>query len=97
MTEFVDTVEDAFEAAGADASTAADAAEKLAAFREDFDEELSAEAVADRLEEAPHEDFAHAYDWLVGDLAADHEDCTDSREYRLAGYGDLAADPEQGA
>jgi len=95
MSDFTDSVEAAFESAGTDAATAADAAERLANFREDHDEELSAEAVAERLEAAPYDDFAHAYDWLVGDLAAGNEDCTDTREYRLAGYDDFAADPQR--
>ena len=86
MSEFVDDVQAVFESAGADESTAATAAEKLAAFREDHDEELTADA-----------EFAHAYDWLVGQLAAENDDCTDSREYRLAGFDDFAADPEMGA
>lgn len=95
MSDFTDSVQAAFEAAGADEAAAADAAEKLAAFREDHDEELSAETVEERLGTAPHDDFAHAYDWLVGDLAAANEDCTDSREYRLAGFDEFAADPQR--
>lgn len=95
MSEFTDSVQAAFEAAGADAATAADAAEKLANFREDHDEELAAEDVEARLDAAPYDDFSHAYDWLVGDLAAANEDCTDSREYRLAGYDEFAADPQR--
>jgi len=96
MSDFAETLEDVFEAASADDETAAEAAEKVASFREDHDEDLTAEAVEERFSEAPYDDFARAYNWLVGDLAADNEDCTDSRAYRLAGYGDLAADPEQG-
>ncbi|WP_226011450.1 hypothetical protein [Halomicrobium salinisoli] len=94
---FEDTVAESFADAGADAETAETAAERVAAFREDYEIDLPAEDVADRVESAPYDDFAHAYDWLVGDLAADVDDCTDSREYRLEGFGDLAADPEQGA
>jgi hypothetical protein len=97
MSDFADTLEATFEAAGADETTAAEAAEKIASFRKDHDEDPRPEAVEERFAEAPYDDFAHAYDWLVGDLAAANEDCTDSRAYRLAGYGDLAADPEQGA
>jgi hypothetical protein len=97
MSEFVDDVQAVFESAGADESTAATAAEKLAAFREDHDEELTADAVETQFADAPDEEFAHAYDWLVGQLAAENDDCTDSREYRLAGFDDFAADPEMGA
>jgi hypothetical protein len=53
-------------------------------------------ALTDRLDDG-YESFAHRFDYAVGDLAAAAEDCTDSREFRLAGFGDLAADPEQGA
>jgi predicted negative regulator of RcsB-dependent stress response len=80
-----------------DAETADLAAERLAALHEDYDLDGDVDALLDRLDEAPDDAFEHAYDWLVGDIAADVEDCTDSREYRLAGYDDLAADPEQGA
>jgi len=95
MSEFTDSVQAAFESAGADAATAADAAEKLTAYREDHDEELAANDVEGRLADAPYDEFAHAYDWLVGALAAENEDCTDSREYRLAGYDDFAAEPQR--
>ena len=97
MSEFTDDVQAVFESAGADADAAGTAAEKLAAFREDHDEDLTAKAVETTFADAPDEDFAHAYDWLVGHLAAENDDCTDSREYRLAGFDDFAADPEIGA
>lgn len=93
---FDSELRDAFESEfDADAETAATAAEKTAAFRADFDEDLTVEAVLDRLQ-AHTGGFEHRYDYAVGDLAAETEDCTDSREYRIAGYGDLAADPNQG-
>ena len=80
-----------------DADTAATAAENVQAFAEQYDEELPSEAVLDRFEDAPYADFGRAFNWLVGDLADDTEDCTDSREFRIEGFGALAADPEIGA
>ncbi|WP_018256869.1 hypothetical protein [Halomicrobium katesii] len=97
MSEFADDVQAVFESAGADEATAATAAEKLAAFREEYDEELTADAVEQQFADAPDEAFVHAYDWLVGHLAAANDDCTDSREYRLEGFDSFAADPEIGA
>ncbi|MFC7074944.1 hypothetical protein [Haloarcula halophila] len=80
-----------------DEGTATEAAEQLAAFVEDYERDLTAEALLERFEDAPYDDFPHRYDWLVGELAAETEDCTDSRTYRLDGFGELAADPSQGA
>jgi hypothetical protein len=95
-SEFRAELEAAFvEAFGADEETAAAAAEKAAAFRAEYDESLTVSALTDRLDDG-YESFAHRFDYAVGDLAAAAEDCTDSREFRLAGFGDLAADPEQG-
>ncbi|MBX0286635.1 hypothetical protein [Haloarcula salinisoli] len=76
-----------------DADLAQTAAENVAAFAEAYDEELTSEAVLDRFEDAPYADFQQAFNWLVGDLAADNEDCTDSREFRIDGYDQFAADP----
>ena len=73
------------------------AAENVAAFAEQYDEALTADTVLDRFEAAPYADFGEAFNWLVGDLAADNEDCTDSRESRIEGYDDLSADPAIGA
>ena len=97
MSDIEATLADAFaEEYGADETTAADAAAKVAAYREDHDEDLTAEAVLDAFESGPYGEFRHDFDYAVGDLAAANEDCTDSRPYRLAGFGDLAAEPEQG-
>lgn len=94
---FESTLAEAFESEyGADEETAADAAAKAAAFRADWDEELTTDDVLDELAATPYEDFQHRFDDAIGELAAATEDCTDSREYRLAGFGDLAADPTQG-
>jgi hypothetical protein len=82
---------------GVDDDLAAEAAEKVAAFRADFDVELTTEAVLAELAESPYEAFEHRFDAAVGELAASVEDCTDSREYRIAGYDDLSADPSIGA
>lgn len=96
MSEFTESLAATFESAGTDEAVASEAAEKLATFREDHDEDLTAADVEERFGAAPDAEFAHAYNWLVGDLAAAAEDCTDSRAYRMDGYGELAADPEQG-
>lgn len=94
-TELAAALESEF---GADADRAAEAAAGAAAFRDDWDEDLTVDAVVAAIEDAGdhYDDFANRYDLAIGDLAHEHEDCTDSREYRLAGFGHLAADPEQG-
>ena len=58
-------------------------AEKVAAFREDFDEALTVADVLDWIKRCDG-DLEHRYDFAIGDLAAENENCTDSREYRLA-------------
>ncbi|WP_299334710.1 hypothetical protein [Haloplanus sp.] len=97
--DFETTVAAAFEDRfGADPETASAAAAKAAAFRDEVDENLSAENLIDAVAEAnDYDGFAHRYDLAIGDLAAADEDCTDSRAYRLAGFDDLAADPDIGA
>lgn len=83
---------------GVDAALAADAASRAAAFRDDWDGDLGVDDVLSAVDAADEfAEFTHRFDLAVGDLAADVGDCTDSREYRLSGFGDLAADPEQGA
>ncbi|MBX0322584.1 hypothetical protein EGH21_06035 [Halomicroarcula sp. F13] len=96
MSDISETLADAF-GEETDADTAATAAENVAAFAEQYDEDLTADAVLETFEEAPYDGFERRFDWLVGELAASTEDCTDSREFRLDGFGDLAADPEIGA
>lgn len=87
----------AFREHGADAATADDAAAKVAAFGEEYDLELTAESILDTFEGAPYDEFENDFDYVIGDLAAGVEDCTDSREFRLDGFGDIAADPDHGA
>ncbi|MEF8906901.1 MAG: hypothetical protein V5A13_03480 [Haloarculaceae archaeon] len=83
---------------GADEGTARTAAERAAALCADYEEAVSAEGVLEAVAAVERYDsFQHRYNCAVGDLAAGVEDCTDSRAYRLAGFGALAADPEQGA
>jgi len=82
---------------GADESVASTAAARIVAFREDHEEALSAEDVRAELEDNPYESFEHRFDAAVGELAAAADDCTDSREYRIAGFGEQAADPSIGA
>ena len=96
MSDIADDLAAAFGEA-TDADLAQTAAENVQTFAEQYDEDLSAEAVLDRFEDAPDADFRKAFNWLVGDLAAVNEDCTDSREFRIEGFGDLAANPEIGA
>ena len=88
------TLTDAFLDRGAEATTARTAAERVAAFRDDHEEELTAEGFLDYLAAAETYD---SFDHAVGELAAANEDCTDSRPYRLAGFDELAADPDIGA
>jgi len=97
--DFENAVREAFaDRFDADPEAAADAAAKAAAFREDVDEDLTVEALVSAMEAADdYESFAHRYDLAIGELAAENEDCTDSRAYRLAGFDDLAADPDIGA
>lgn len=94
---FESELRDAFENEfGADGDTAATAAENPEAFREDFDEDLTAQDVFDRIESRDG-DFEHRYDFAIGDLASTNEDCTGSRKYRLAGFDEKAADPVLGS
>lgn len=95
--EFESTLATAFHDRGAAEEQAASAASKAAAFRGDFEADLTVGEVVAALEAAPYDSFAHRFDWAIGDLADANEGCTDSREYRLSGFGDLAADPTQGA
>jgi len=92
MSDFTDDLADAF-GEHTDADTAQTAAENVAAFAEEYDEDLTSEAVIGRFEDATYADFQRAFNWLVGDLAAENEDCTDSRGFRIEGYDQFAADP----
>ena len=92
MSDLTDALADGF-GEHTDADTAATAAENVADFAEQYDDELTAAAVLDRFADAPYADFRRAFNWLVGDLAAANEDCTDSREFRIEGPGPFAADP----
>jgi hypothetical protein len=95
---FETTLTTAFVDHGADEETATTAAERVAAFRDDHDEDLTADSFLDVLADADaYDSFEHRFDLAVGELAATNEDCTDSRAYRLAGFDGLTADPEQGA
>lgn len=80
-----------------DPDTAETAAQYVGDFAEEYDEDLTAEAVRETFENAPYDEFVHAFNWLVGELAAEHEDCTDSRAFRIDGFGELAADPDMAA
>ena len=82
---------------GAAETVASEAAARIVAFREDHDEDLAVDDVLEELEASPYEEFEHRFDAAVGELAAAVGDCTDSREYRIAGFDDFAADPSIGA
>lgn len=82
---------------GADEAVAGTAAGRAAAFCEEYEEDVSADAVLEAVAAVEaYDSFQHRYDCAIGDLAADIDGCSDSRAYRLAGFGALAADPEQG-
>lgn len=55
------------------------------------DAELDVQAFIDRIHEAPYDAFDRRWNWAVGDLCGELEDCTDSRPYRLEGFGDVGA------
>jgi|GEM_PF-683371 len=97
--EFESAVAERFEDRfDADPDDAAAAATKAAAYRTEVDGDLTVEALVDAVAGAnDYERLAHRYDLAIGELAAANEDCTDSRAYRLAGFDDLAADPDIGA
>ena len=95
MSELSETLATAF-ADGTDDEIAQAAAENIAAFAEEYDEDLTSDRVTDLLAEAPYDDFGRRFNWVVGELAAEHEDCTDSRAFRVDGFGELAADPDIG-
>lgn len=96
--DFEATLADVFtDEYGADEETATAAAANAAAFRDDYDDELTVERIREAFADADaYDEFGHRFDLVVGELAAATEDCTDSREYRLAGFDDMTADPEQG-
>lgn len=98
--DFETELADAFETdTDATVEEAAAAAANAAAFRADWDEDLTTEPVLDAVAAGAetYDTFGHQFDYAIGTLADATEDCTDSRAYRLSGFGDLAADPEQSA
>lgn len=95
MSELSETLAAAFPEE-TDDDVAQTAAENIAAFAEEYDEDLTSDRVTDLLAEAPYDDFGRRFNWVVGELAAGNEDCTDSRAFRVDGFSDLAADPDVG-
>lgn len=95
--DFEETLETAFVESDASGSEATRAAEMAATYREEYDEDLSAETVREAVADAPYGAFTRRFNHAIGDLAADNEDCTDSRAFRFESFGDLSADPKQGA
>lgn len=96
-TDVVGTLTAAFEELGADGETASRAAELAATLCADY-EDVTARAVLEAVEAVDgYGSFDRRYNCAVGNVAAGLAECTDSRAYRLAGFGALAADPDQGA
>ncbi|MGB9951880.1 hypothetical protein ACOZ4F_05690 [Haloarcula marismortui] len=95
MSELTDALTAVF-ANETDDDIAQAAAENIADFAEEYDEDLTSDRVTDLLADAPYDGFQRRFNWVVGELAAESEDCTDSREFRIDGFGDLAADPDIG-
>jgi hypothetical protein len=79
---------DAFDTTQATAEAAADNA---ASFTEEFDLELDATEIVDTLQQAPYDTFERRWNWWIGDIAVDLEDCTDSRPFRFAGFDPVAS------
>lgn len=92
MTDELSTLADELaETYDIDDDLATDAAEMATEFSEEYELDLTVEEVLEGLEEAPYEGFTRQWNWWIGDLAADIEDCTNSREFRFAGFDDVAA------
>jgi hypothetical protein len=70
---------------------AGDAATRATAFDDEYDLELTVDGVVDRVSQAPYDRFERRWNWWIGDVAADLENCTDSREFRFAGFDTVAA------
>ena len=81
---------------GVEEELAAEAASKAAAFRADYDEGLTVDDLLAVIEAAPYDAFENRFDAAIGDFAAENDGCTDSREYRLSGFGEKGADPSIG-
>jgi len=77
---------------GWDRTLATTVAERAATFADDHEEaDLTAETFLDRLAAAPYDDSDRQWNWVVGDVAAEIDDCTDSRDYRLESFGDVGS------
>lgn len=92
MTDDADTLTDELrDAFDADEATARTAAENALAFAEEYDLDLVPADLVRDLEAAPYDGFRRRFNWWVGDVAADLEDCTNSRDYRFAGFDEVDA------
>jgi hypothetical protein len=101
MSETEETVESLaeqfVEEFGAEEAAAREAAGAAVAFADDY-EDVTVERVREAVADADGDGaFPHRFDRAVGEVAAAVDGCSDSRAYRIAGFGSLAADPEQGA
>jgi len=87
---FTTELTDRLTAAGCEPALAERIAGLAAGFADEWAEELadaSADAFADRIEAAPYDGFDRRWNFVVGDLADGIDDCTDTRDHRLAGFG----------
>jgi hypothetical protein len=55
------------------------------------DADLTVGTVVDRVREAPYDAVDRRWNWAVGDVCHELDDCTDSRPYRLEGFGEVGA------
>jgi hypothetical protein len=53
--------------------------------------DLTVDAFLARVREAPYEAFDRRWNWAVGDICHELDGCTDSRPYRLEGFGEVGA------
>lgn len=74
-----------------DDDIATEAGEKAAAFAAEYELDLAPAELASQLEAAPYDSFEQRFNWWVGDVAADLEDCTNSRDYRFVGFDAVEA------
>jgi hypothetical protein len=71
---------------------AGEVAAKADTLRADYEDAgFGVQDFIDHIHEAPYEEFARQWNWAVGDRCHELDDCTDSRPYRLEGFGDVGA------
>ena len=92
-TDFIDTLAHRLEAElDCPDEVAGEIAAKADTMRTDYEDAgFDVQEFIDRIHEAPYESLDRRWNWAVGDICAELEDCTDSRPYRLEGFGDVGA------